>query len=175
MQEGPIQRIVVGLDGSEHSAEALAWAVRMARGMGSEVVAVHAVQPIMYWDDTYAPPLEYDLQWRAEVKGQFENEWCRPLREAGVRHRMIMEDGRAASVISHVADQVDADIIIVARRGRGGVAELLLGSVSHELTLHCQRPVLVISPTERASAKNPSRPLRNPAERRAPAMRRCGC
>lgn len=147
MQEGPIQRIVVGLDGSEHSSAALAWAVRMAKGMGSEVIAVHAVQPVMYWDGSYAPPIEFDQQWRTALTNQFEDEWCRPLREAGVRHRMVLEDGRAATVISDVADEVDADLIVVARRGRGGFAALLLGSVSHELTLHCQRPVLVISPT----------------------------
>jgi hypothetical protein len=40
---------------------------------------------------------------------------------------------------------VGADVIVVGRRGRGGVAELLLGSVSHELVFHSKRPVLVIS------------------------------
>ncbi len=43
------------------------------------------------------------------------------------------------------ANEFDADVVLVGRRGRGGVAELLLGSVSHELVLHCKRPVLVIS------------------------------
>lgn len=147
MQEGPIQRIVVGLDGSEHSSHALAWAVRMAKGMGSEIIAVHAVQPLMTWDASYAPPFEYDQQWRTAVASEFEDDWCRPLRDAGVRHRMVLRDGRAASVLSDVADEVDADVIVVAPRGRGGFAELLLGSVSHELTLHAERPVLVISPT----------------------------
>jgi nucleotide-binding universal stress UspA family protein len=146
MQEGPIQRIVVGLDGSEHSAEALGWAVRMAHAVNAEVVAVHAVQPVMYWDDSYAPPPDYDLQRRAGIEDQFENEWCRPLRESGVPYRTVLEDGRAASVLADAADEVDADVIVVARRGRGGFTELLLGSVSHELTLHSHRPVLVLSP-----------------------------
>lgn len=57
----------------------------------------------------------------------------------------MVEDGRAASVLIKVADALDADVVVVGRRGRGGVAELLLGSVSHELVLHCKRPVLVIS------------------------------
>ena len=157
MQEGPVQRIVVGLDGSGHSSQALAWAVRMAKGMGSEIIAVHAVQPVLSWDASYAPPIEYDQQWRTAVASQFEDDWCRPLRDAGVRHRMVMEDGRAASVLADVADEVDADVIVVARRGRGGVAELLLGSVSHELTLHCHRPVLVISPAPAGGGEEPAR------------------
>jgi nucleotide-binding universal stress UspA family protein len=48
-------------------------------------------------------------------------------------------------VIAAVADREKADVVIVGRRGRGGVAELLLGSASHELVLHSKRPVLVIS------------------------------
>ena len=56
-----------------------------------------------------------------------------------------MEDGRPASVIATVADGIDADVIVVGRRGRGGVAELVLGSVSHELVLHSKRPILLIS------------------------------
>jgi nucleotide-binding universal stress UspA family protein len=48
-------------------------------------------------------------------------------------------------VINDVADRENADIVVVGRRGRGGVAELLLGSASHELVLHSKHPVLVIS------------------------------
>jgi nucleotide-binding universal stress UspA family protein len=44
-----------------------------------------------------------------------------------------------------VADRENADMVVVGRRGRGGVAELLLGSTSHELVLNSKHPVLVIS------------------------------
>ena len=57
----------------------------------------------------------------------------------------MMDDGRAASVISDVANRENADMLIVARRDRGGVAELLLGSTRHLLVLHSKRPVLLIS------------------------------
>jgi nucleotide-binding universal stress UspA family protein len=56
-----------------------------------------------------------------------------------------MEDGRPSAVIAQVGESVDADVIVVGRRGRGGVAELVLGSVSHELVLHSKRPILLIS------------------------------
>jgi nucleotide-binding universal stress UspA family protein len=143
-----ISRIVVGVDGSEHADAALDWAVRMAKGMGSEVVAVFAISQPFYFDAGYvtavAPP-QFDPVWRAEMTKEFEGTWCKPLREAGVQYRTVIEDGRPASVIAKVADGVDADVIVVGRRGRGGVAELVLGSVSHELVLHSKRPVLLIS------------------------------
>jgi nucleotide-binding universal stress UspA family protein len=140
------RRIVVGVDGSESSAAALKWAVRMAKGMGSQVIAVYAIDIPTYFPQPYGTPLQYDEEWRAAMKSEFENKWCKPLKVSGVRYRTVMEDGRAASVIAAVADRENAEVVVVGRRGRGGVAELLLGSASHELVLHSKRPVLVISP-----------------------------
>jgi nucleotide-binding universal stress UspA family protein len=143
-----IRRIVVGVDGSKHAEAALEWAIRMAKGMGSEVVAVLGIAPPVYFDTGYmstVPPVQFDPEWRAEMKKEFEGSWTAPLRDAGVKFRTIMEDGRPASVIAKVAEDEDADVIVLGRRGRGGVAELVLGSVSHELVLHSKRPVLLIS------------------------------
>ncbi|HLH69672.1 MAG TPA: universal stress protein, partial [Candidatus Dormibacteraeota bacterium] len=69
---------------------------------------------------------------------------CRPLEEAGVPYRTVERDGRPATVIREVADEEEADLVVVGRRGRGRVVELLLGSVSHELSHTCQRPLLLI-------------------------------
>jgi nucleotide-binding universal stress UspA family protein len=162
-----IRRIVVGVDGSEHSDAAVAWTARMAKGMGSEVVAVFAIAPPVYFDSAFAPPVQmpqYDPEWRAEMKKEFEQSWSKALKTSGVKYRTVMDDGRPASVISQVADDVDADVIVVGRRGRGGVAELVLGSVSHELVLHSKRPVLVISGLPqrgRARSRTASRPARS--------------
>jgi nucleotide-binding universal stress UspA family protein len=143
-----LARVVVGVDGSPHAEAALQWAIRMAKGMGLEVVAVFAIAPPVYFDTGFgAPtvPVEYDEKWRGEMKREFEDDWCKSLRDAGVRYRTVIEDGRAASVILAVAERENADVVLAGRRGRGGFAELLLGSVSHELVLHSKRPVLVIS------------------------------
>jgi nucleotide-binding universal stress UspA family protein len=148
-----INRIVVGVDGSEHADAALEWAVRMAKGMGSEVIAVFAISLPFYFDAGYmtavAPP-QFDPEWREAMRKEFEGIWCKRLRDAGVQYRMVMEDGRPASVIATVADGTDADVIVVGRRGRGGVAELVLGSVSHELILHSKLPILLISAAAQA-------------------------
>jgi len=141
-----VRRIVVGVDGSESAAAALKWAVRLAKGMGSQVTAVYAIDVPTYVPQPYGTPIQFDDEWRAAMKADFENKWCKPLKVSGVRYRTVMEDGRAASVIAVVADRENADVVVIGRRGRGGVAELLLGSASHELVLHSKRPVLVISP-----------------------------
>jgi nucleotide-binding universal stress UspA family protein len=140
-----IRRIAIGVDGSESSSAALRWAVRLAKGLGSQVIAIYAVEIPAYFPEPEELPFVLDQEWRDGLKSDFEDRWCKPLKVAGVRYRAVMEDGRAASVISGVADRENADMIVVGRRGRGGVAELLLGSASHELVLHAKRPVLVVS------------------------------
>jgi nucleotide-binding universal stress UspA family protein len=140
-----IRRIAVGVDGSESSAAALKWAIRLAKGMGSQIIAVYAIDIPVFLLEPYDVPIQFDEDWRAAMRSEFEDRWCKPLKVAGVRYRAIMEDGRAASVVAAVADRENADVIVVGRRGRGGVAELLLGSASHELVLHSRRPVMVVS------------------------------
>lgn len=144
-------RLVVGLDGSDQALSAATWAIRLAKAASAEVVAVFAISPPTYVESAVAGlagptvPPQFDQEWRADMTKEFEDHWCQPIRDAGVRLKTVMRDGRPASVIAQVAEEVDADIIVVGRRGRGGVAELLLGSFSHELVLHSKRPVLVVS------------------------------
>jgi nucleotide-binding universal stress UspA family protein len=140
-----IRRIAIGVDGSESSAAALKWAIRLAKGAGSQVIAIYAVDIPVYFPEPEELPFVLDQEWRAGMKSEFEDKWCKPLNVAGVRYRAVMEDGRAATVITDVAEREKADVIVVGRRGRGGVAELLLGSTSHELVLHSKKPVLVVS------------------------------
>ena len=56
-----------------------------------------------------------------------------------------MEEGRPAAVIAQVAEREGAGLIVVGRRGRGMVAKLMLGSVSHELTNNSSIPLTVVT------------------------------
>lgn len=138
------KRIVAGVDGSDAAREALEWIARLAKAMNSEVIAVYAIDVPVALPDPYAIPFYVDEKIRAGIQADFEKKWCRPLKTANVRYRTILEDGRPPSVILQVADREKADLIAIGRRGRGGVAELLLGSVSHEIVLHSKRPVLLV-------------------------------
>ncbi|HET7421656.1 MAG TPA: universal stress protein [Candidatus Dormibacteraeota bacterium] len=142
-----IKKIVVGLDGSPQSQAALEWAVEMAQGMHAHVTAVYAIDlPPPFYPESYVMTQQFDDEWRKTMRAEVENTWCKALRDAGVEYRAVMEDGRAASVISRVAEAEGADVIVVGRRGRGGIAEFLLGSTTHELVLRSKVPVLVVEP-----------------------------
>ncbi len=155
-----LKRIVVGLDGSEPGAAALSWAVHLARIAGAHVTAVHAfdVPPLAYPPDvTVATPVLF-LELHEDLQRALEEEWCAPLREAGIPYDAVLEDGRPSTVLAEVADRVDAGLIVVGRRGRRGTAELLLGSVSHELTHHSRRPLTIVPHGARPEGEPPARP-----------------
>jgi nucleotide-binding universal stress UspA family protein len=151
-----ISKIVVGIDGSESAAEALTWTIDLARQTGAEIVAVSALAPPNYAE--YAgmalvAPIEFDPQFQAELESTFRLTWCRPLAESGLPYRAVFASGRPAAVLTSVAEAEGADLVVVGRRGRGGFAELVLGSVSHELTHRCAVPVVLIS--HHKTAKHP--------------------
>jgi nucleotide-binding universal stress UspA family protein len=53
-------------------------------------------------------------------------------------------DGDPATAIMELADEVDAAMVAIGRRGRGGLAELVLGSAPRRLIPHCEHPVLMV-------------------------------
>ena len=143
-----IRRILVGIDGSEDGTNAVRWCAELAAAIGAEVVAVHA--PDM-------PAYSYSVFGDAEMVGEdvvtslldrfqvlLEGEWTQPLRDAGVTYHTRLDPGNAPSIIMRAAAEEDVDLIVVGRRGRGGFTELVLGSVSHELTHHARQPVTVV-------------------------------
>lgn len=138
---------MVGVDGSEGAAAALAWAVEHAPLLDAEVVVVHsmdvalAVPPPM----VAAPPFVLGDELRAAMRDAL-HEWCAPLRAAGVPYRAELYEGNPVGAITTIAEHEHADLIVVGRRGHGGFAELLLGSVPSSLTHHAPVPVVVVPP-----------------------------
>lgn len=142
-----MNRIVVGLDGSEHAARALVWAVGLGRDTAAEIVAVHVLGLLVHNDAGVPVPsdTEYD-----HIRELLEHEWTAPLRESEVKHRCRLEGGSPVTTLLHVAAEEDADLIVVGSRGSGGFSELHLGSTSHQVALYSDRPVTIVPPPGRS-------------------------
>lgn len=139
------KRIVVGLDGSAGSARGLAWAMETAKALEAEIVAVHVFQLVPPVPAFYGlAPIPFSDDWQAELRKEFENDWCAALKTSGVPYRTIFEMGSPAPTLINVARREHADLIVTGTRGMGGFKELMLGSVSHQLVLHATVPVVVI-------------------------------
>jgi nucleotide-binding universal stress UspA family protein len=138
-----MNRIVVGVDGSECSRTALKWARQEALDHGAELFAVSA------WMN---PPVPFPLGGLpARVESAPEETAKRvlddTLRETlgdqpdVVVHSHVRE-GNAAKVLIDLSKE--ADLLVVGNRGRGGFSGLLLGSVSQHVAAHADCTVVVV-------------------------------
>lgn len=139
-------RIVVGVDGSDGSLAALAWAVDMARLSGASVHLVLAWQmPEAYGPANIMgadPAQNYRSDWSQRAQAEAE----RLTNEAGSRPDVHTSwevvEGHAAPALLSVARA--NDLLVVGSRGYGGFVGALLGSVSQHVVSHAVCPVVVV-------------------------------
>lgn len=138
---GRLATIVVGVDGSPSAARALDWAAALVEP-GGTIVAVHAVPAGegMLLDSTpFGEPA-----WRRTIRRKVARQWCGDLRRRGVAFKVqIVERGVAAAILS-VAEECDADLIVVgARRHRHRMIHHQ-GTLATHLDHRAKAPVLCV-------------------------------
>jgi nucleotide-binding universal stress UspA family protein len=165
-----VGRIVVGVDASPNARRALAWAAEEARLRQALLQVVHAYDsknlaaPVFFGSvhtrdagvgatgDPSPPELTASVHRREAVEEAVRGQ-ADELLEAllaglgetvsGVQVQQTVVEGRHPAE-ALVQLSVDADLLVVGSRGRGGFSELLLGSVSHAAVLHAACPVVVV-------------------------------
>lgn len=143
-----MQRIVVGVDGSENSRRALEWAIEEAKIRRAQLTVVSAWQiPNVVLSSTVATAAYDTGVWKGAATETLDT-----MLQAVDSHdlsagldRQVVE-GPPAKVLLDVAK--GADLIVVGSRGRGGFSGLLLGSVSQQVAHHADCPVVIV-PHER--------------------------
>lgn len=145
--EVPAGTVVVGIDGSVASGQALGWAIGQAVLEGRSLTLVHAVGPAaaMWKAPTGAdnrPGVEEVETEAQHLIGRARDEVARRAPELVVHELVRVADPR--DVLLQVAR--DAAVLVVGSRGRGPVRTLLLGSVSVAVTRHATCPVVIIRP-----------------------------
>jgi nucleotide-binding universal stress UspA family protein len=143
----PVQRVVVGLDGSPQSELALRWAIREAKEWGVELVAVTAV-PVTAGSGTLAglPAAIDHEQMLEDVSTALDALIDRVVAEepGAPTITRTVRDGTGAQLLTEASEKTD--LLVVGSRGRGGFAGLLLGSTSQAVLHHAPCPVLVVRP-----------------------------
>ena len=140
-------KIVVGVDGSEHSARALAWAIEEAklRKARLQIVSVWHVPAHIYGAPGFTPPIGPDIDKPFEdVAGESASVAARTAREAGVEAKVEVEHGQTVEKLLEATE--GADMLVVGSRGHGGFAGLMLGSVSAQCAHHAHCPVVIVRP-----------------------------
>jgi nucleotide-binding universal stress UspA family protein len=138
-------RIVVGVDGSAQSKQALRWALGEARLQGASLRIVYTWKIPIYVVEGLAPveaipdptALSEAAQRRLdsivyEITGGATD----------VPIEQVVVEGKAAEIL--VDESKGASLLVVGSRGHGGFAGLLLGSVSQQCATHASCPVVII-------------------------------
>jgi nucleotide-binding universal stress UspA family protein len=145
-----IASILVPIDFSVHSKNALKYAVPLAEQFGASLRLVFVVEPTIYPADlgfgqVVLPGVEEELRQKAaeELNGLIEREiGTRVAAAATVRtgspHREILDE----------AEEHGVDLIIVASHGHSGVEQILFGSTADRIVHHARCPVLTVRPQE---------------------------
>ncbi|MGV9527721.1 universal stress protein [Streptomyces cellulosae] len=141
MASSEAPRIVVGVDGSS-SYDALRWADRYARLVGGavEAVCVWESPTFVGWGGGPATEPVFDVeQARQRFARELDEVFADGLPE-GLTQRLV--EGDPSDVLIHASE--GAEVLVVGRRGRGGFARAVLGSVSQRCAQHAACPVVVV-------------------------------
>lgn len=135
-------RIVVGVDGSPSSQEALRWALGQARLTGQKVDAVTSWRiPVDYGVGGAGMLTTFD--WEGSAAGLLKETVAAVAGSSDadqVTQHVVM--GHPARVLLDASE--DAALVVVGSRGRGGFTGMLLGSVSQQVVTRAACPVVVV-------------------------------
>jgi nucleotide-binding universal stress UspA family protein len=149
--EAMFKSVVVGTDGSDTATQAVRQAVDLAKSVGATLEIVSAYEPVpaqrLREERREAPE---DLQWaispREDVDSTLEAA-AELARQAGVQVNVYPRQGDPADAVLDVAEEREADLIVVGNKGMTGAKRFLLGSVPNKVSHHAPCSVLIIRTT----------------------------
>lgn len=141
-----IKNILVPIDFSDYSKNALRYAAQFAKQFNAKIFLVYVVEPMIYPADfsmgqVAIPSMDSDLQNRAsqELKALAKN-----FIESTTNSETLIKTGKPFVEINETAKEVDADLIIMATHGHTGVEHLLFGSTAEKVVRKAPCPVLTL-------------------------------
>jgi nucleotide-binding universal stress UspA family protein len=138
---GSLQNLVVGLDGSPTSTNALEWAAG-AVGATGKLEAVHAVRPA---SDIISAIVTLDPEALAvEAQQRLDGDWTVAVRDSGVELSTRLSFDQSAAALIDAAAELEADAIVVGAHGTGRWSRHYLGSTASKLLHRSVVPVIVV-------------------------------
>ena len=137
-------KMLVPVDGSDHSLRALDHALFLAKAAGSKVTAIHVMEkpPTMYVE---SQKLLNDIMAKYKTESAKVLDRCKELAaQKGVKIETVIADGDAATNITDYAKKEGCDIIVIGNRGLGRFKEMVVGSVSNKVLHHAKCSVLIV-------------------------------
>lgn len=137
------QHILVPVDFSDCSLEAVEMALQVAQTFRSAVTLLHVSEPIGYSLDFRLSHIEQDKQARENAKARVE-ELAQLIRSQGLTAHVVFKNPPVSDAIVDVSSQGKVDLIVMGTHGRRGVSRVFLGSVAAAVLRHAACPVLTV-------------------------------
>lgn len=142
--------VVVPVDGSQLSEEALSPARGLADIFGASLLVLQVVEPpaaTAYDGWNAITPYEYlDVEQWVEQAKPYANDVARRLQDGGARAEALTLAGYPAATIDQEVRRQNALAVVMASHGRSGIGRMVLGSVAQGVVQRTRVPVLVVTP-----------------------------
>jgi nucleotide-binding universal stress UspA family protein len=154
-----IKRILYATDLSENARYAFGYAISIANRHDATITVLHVVEEL----SSFAQSMVADIMGEkrlADIKTEKEKEvisglkirleeFCDNVRHEQPRCPFVVEN--SIVVTGHPVDQIvrytavlDVDLVIMGSQGKGGLADVTMGSISRRVMRRCTKPVLVV-------------------------------
>jgi nucleotide-binding universal stress UspA family protein len=149
--DGLFERIVVGTDGSGTATEAVRRAIELARLSGGKLAIIAAFEPIpqtrLREEQAELPgDVAHTVGPREDVNVALDAA-VGMAKQAGVEAEPFPREGDPADAILDVAEENNADLIVVGNKGMTGAKRFLLGSVPNKVSHHAPCGVYIVRTT----------------------------
>jgi nucleotide-binding universal stress UspA family protein len=143
-----ISSLVVGTDGSETAREAVRQAGELAQAVGAKVHLVSAYEPVPEGRlREEARDVPQDMQWMVNQKEDVNATLEEAAESMPVEAQTHAREGDPADAILDVAEEENADLVVVGNKGMSGAKRFLLGSVPNKVSHHAPCSVMIIRTT----------------------------
>jgi nucleotide-binding universal stress UspA family protein len=134
--------ILLAVDGSEHAEKAAELAAQLARAGNDEIVVTHVTE-LLPSHVQVQPGIDFESDKDAI---ELARGYAADMEADGLKVRVELrrsQYGHIAQIITDLAEELDAGLIVMGSRGRSDLSALLLGSVAHKVLHLSRRPVLI--------------------------------
>lgn len=145
-----IKNILVPIDGSPTSREALVRAVDLARGLNAEITIMNVTYTPEAYFAGYSFPHGIQLSHEDSMESgrQVINNMLKEVEHENIKVTKVIEAGNPPQLILDYAEEVGIDLIVIGSIGHNPLATMFFGSVTQRVLLKAKCPVMIVKPSE---------------------------
>ena len=144
--EPDIKKVLVPIDFSDYSKNALKYAVNFSMQFNAEMILIYVIEPVIYPPDFSMGQIalpSVNTEWDIKAKEEL-NKLAKSEIPSSIKVTTVLKTGKPFVEINETAAEEDADLIIIATHGHTGVEHILFGSTAEKVVRKAPCPVLTL-------------------------------